>query len=708
MQRPSLRKMSCEGAESIVSAILRYGPIEAFHQPDCITEVIVNLRNVSKKGSQSLRAVDAARAAEGMNKAERLWRLQNEVRGLKAGQTIQGTVVGREGNSVQIELAQDFTINAKLDKSVSIALGQMLSFEVKANSNSFMSLAPLYTNTANTATILRALSAAALPETAENIEMVARMMEEGMPIDKESILNMSREILDFPGQSPAAIVQMTKLGLPVTEANIEQFVLYKNANHQILGSAETITKELPQVFQALAKEGQGEKALALYQSVIDVLTGDQGDGAVIRQEAGGAQAQNAMADQSAQQGQGAESAQGTAEQGTAQGQSVAASQGAAQGQSAAAEQGAAQDISAAADQSAQQGQSAAAQGAEQGKNGAAQDVTQHQSGVAVQGAEEPSQTAGQAGQFSQAAPEGAGILLPQAEGQAESAGAQDAAQGRPPVLSEGQWESLAEALRRLGVDEKSASQVKSGSLSPEETLRLVKHLIEKTRQEGEGAGPKGEALQKLLGGREFQSLLREQLLRQWTIEPKDVADKKQVEQLYERIREQTARLSQALAEAGKADAPVARSLQNLQNNVDFMNQMNQMYSYVQLPLKMFGSKAHGDLYVYTNKKNLAAKDGNLSALLHLDMEHLGPLDVYVTMQNKQVSTNFTVADDEVLTLIAQHIDILNRRLSERGYSLKANMQVKSAGEEPESVMQTILRQQKNISTLSRTSFDMRA
>ena len=53
---------------------------------------------------------------------------------------------------------------------MSLALGQMMSFEVKANSSSLMSLAPLYTNTANTATILRALAAAGLPETSANME----------------------------------------------------------------------------------------------------------------------------------------------------------------------------------------------------------------------------------------------------------------------------------------------------------------------------------------------------------------------------------------------------------------------------------------------------------------------------------------------------------------------------------------------------------
>ena len=56
---------------------------------------------------------------------------------------------------------------------------------------------------------------------------------------------------------------------------------------------------------------------------------------------------------------------------------------------------------------------------------------------------------------------------------------------------------------------------------------------------------------------------------------------------------------------------------------------------------------------------------------HLDMEHLGPLDVYVTMKDKQVATNFTVADESVLDLIEKNIEILNKRLEGRGYSLKA-------------------------------------
>ncbi len=598
----------------------------------------MNLGNIFKKESQRVRAGDVVRAPESVGKGERLMRLQNEVRNLKPGQTIQGTVVSRNGNSVQIELAQDFAINAKLDQSVSLALGQMMSFEVKANSSSLMSLAPLYTNTANTATILRALAAAGLPETSANMEMVAKMMEEGMPIDKESILNMSRTLLEFPGQNPASLIQMTRLGLPVTLESIEQFEQYQNANHQILGSAETIMEELPQVFQALVSEGQGDKALAFYSAVIDIFmeNGAQ-DGLVTVQQAVDGEAQT----------------EETTSQTTVQTESQAA-----------------------------------------------ENTGNEQAGKTAQVMAEALKETG--------LPEGAQTEEQTANPSAETKTPEDGAQatGREPVLSQGQWERLGDTLRGLGASEELAAQIKNGQLPAKEVLQLIRHLLTGAQRKD----VPDQALQRLLGGNEFKALLKDQIGRQWMIEPKDVADKRQVEQLYERIREQTARLTQALETAGKGDTPVARSVQNLQNNVDFMNQMNHLYTYVQLPLKMLGNNAHGDLYVYTNKKNLAARDGQVSALLHLDMEHLGPLDVYVTMKEKQVSTNFTVADEYVLDLIGDNIEILNKRLEGRGYSLKAQMHVKEdAGEEEEStIMQTLLHQQKNISVLSRTSFDMRA
>ncbi len=564
----------------------------------------MNLAGVFKRNNQNIRANDTSKSSEAVSKGERNYRVQNEIRNLLPGQTIQGAVVSRNGNVAQIALSQELLINARIDQSISLALGQNMSFEVKTNNGSVLSLTPLYANMANQATILRALGAAGLPETAANVEMVARMMEEGMPIDKDTILNVSRQLLEFPGQNPASIIQMIRLGLAVTELNIEQFEQYLNASHQLLGSAETIMEELPEVFRELMSEGRTGQAYAFYGQVLDILGEDGAAGEVIRKGPDS----------------GVEQAGGN--------------------------------------------------------------------GVAPEEGVQPGR-----------------LMDPDflyAKGADESASSQEA--GQNPVLTAKQWSDLGNLLRELGMEEQAAEQIKNGGLSAKEALALIRHTLNGA---GEHEMP-SQVLERLFAGKEFEGLLKAEVSRQWLIEPRDVADPHKVEQLYERIREQSMRLHEAIQTAGKADLPVARSVQNLQNNVDFMNQMNHMFAYIQLPLKLAGNNAHGDLYVYTNKKNLAAKDGNVSALLHLDMEHLGALDVYVAMQQNKVNTNFTLQDESALDLIEQHISLLDERLMKRGYALKAQFQIKEEEVKEGGIMQTILNQEKNISVLSRTSFDMRA
>ena len=180
----------------------------------------MNLGNIFKRDNRNVRPADTVRITEPMSKGERAYRIQNEIRSLAPGQTIQGSVVSRDGNSVQIAIRQDMLLNARIDQNIDLMLGQNMSFEVKSNNGSVLSLTPLYANMANEPTVMRALDAAGLPETANNIEMVAVMMEEGMPIDRESLANISRLMMEFPTQNQATLVQMTRLGLPVTEENI--------------------------------------------------------------------------------------------------------------------------------------------------------------------------------------------------------------------------------------------------------------------------------------------------------------------------------------------------------------------------------------------------------------------------------------------------------------------------------------------------------
>ena len=239
------------------------------------------------------------------------------------------------------------------------------------------------------------------------------------------------------------------------------------------------------------------------------------------------------------------------------------------------------------------------------------------------------------------------------------------------------------------------------------TMEELLERLEKALFSDEIAPHQRESISRLFSGKEFQQAIKNEMIKQWLLTPEDVGKEHKAEELYEKLNSQLSRFRQTLNQSVGADTSLAKAVSNLSGNIDFMNQMNQVFTYIQLPLKLQSQEANGELYVYTNKKNLAKKDGEVSALLHLDMEHLGSVDVYVSMKDTKVSTQFRLKDESALDLIAAHIDLLNERLNKRGYTMNASF-VKKTDEETGSVMEEILKQDKNISILSGYSFDARA
>ena len=255
--------------------------------------------------------------------------------------------------------------------------------------------------------------------------------------------------------------------------------------------------------------------------------------------------------------------------------------------------------------------------------------------------------------------------------------------------------------------QKADSGMQPDGGTPLKTMEELLERLEKALFSDEIAPHQRESISRLFSGKEFQQAIKNEMIKQWLLTPEDVGKEHKAEELYEKLNSQLSRFRQILNQSVGADTSLAKAVSNLSGNIDFMNQMNQMFTYIQLPLKLQSQEANGELYVYTNKKNLAKKDGEVSALLHLDMEHLGSVDVYVSMKDTKVSTQFRLKDDSALDLIAGHIDLLNERLNKRGYTMNASF-VKKGEEETGSVMEEILKQDKNISILSGYSFDARA
>lgn len=288
-------------------------------------------------------------------------------------------------------------------------------------------------------------------------------------------------------------------------------------------------------------------------------------------------------------------------------------------------------------------------------------------------------------------------------GQAETIPVPDAVRGELSEALLGTLDRLALPPEAKQAYAEQLEMFAQGDGGAEELLALSGKLL----QEAGRSGQTQLVLQECFGREDFQQLLAGQLKNGWTIRPEEVSSPEKVTELYRRLDRQINGLTRSLEAGGQTESGAYRAASSMSQNLDFLQQLNQMYAYVQLPLHLQQGKAHGDLYVYANRKSLASRGGQVSALLHLDMEHLGPVDVHVTLQEARVSTKFYVRDDETLDFLEEHMELLTGRLKQRGYDCNCSMTARNSREGlQDKGLQPILQQDRGV-LLSQYAFDVR-
>jgi len=205
----------------------------------------------------------------------------------------------------------------------------------------------------------------------------------------------------------------------------------------------------------------------------------------------------------------------------------------------------------------------------------------------------------------------------------------------------------------------------------------------------------------------LQELVKTQFVNGLSITPRAVKEGDSITQLYSKMERQLAVLasmSESLT-SQKVFEQLSTVAHDMQDNLQFMKTMNQTFAYLQLPLKMTEQNAHGDLYVMTRKESLKKNPNNLSVLLHLDMDHLGTLDIHIKKENTSVSTKFYVTDSSVQNLLANNLELLKDAINELGLTFTSECLMK---EKEFDVVNDFIGQDKPVGTLTRYDFDLRA
>ena len=109
---------------------------------------------------------------------------------------------------------------------------------------------------------------------------------------------------------------------------------------------------------------------------------------------------------------------------------------------------------------------------------------------------------------------------------------------------------------------------------------------------------------------------------------------------------------------------------SLDSNMSFLNQLNNYSSYMQLPLSMFNKDTTGELYMLKRgSKSKKLDPSNLTVLISLDSENAGRIDTLLSIDKKDISTNFRLENSDIFPILKEnHRELYNSLLS-KGYRL---------------------------------------
>ncbi|MBO4310963.1 MAG: flagellar hook-length control protein FliK [Lachnospiraceae bacterium] len=175
----------------------------------------------------------------------------------------------------------------------------------------------------------------------------------------------------------------------------------------------------------------------------------------------------------------------------------------------------------------------------------------------------------------------------------------------------------------------------------------------------------------------FKNALTDKFSEKWLLEPNEIKDSNSLSEHYSKVMENTDKIIESMQNTFKGSDNLTQAVNGFRENVQFLQTLNDLTPYVQLPVLLNNRSNTGDLYVYANKKNLLANPDNISAVLRLDMKNLGRVEVYVKLNSsKNLSTDFTLPNEETLLFIEKHIDLLNEKLEKLGFKVTNSFNTK--------------------------------
>lgn len=594
------------------------------------------------------------------NGTEGIHQVSSTLSQLQEGQVFEGSVVSKDGEKVVISLDNGQNVSARLQGNISLSEGSSVFFQVKSNSGGSIELTPIPNQLSNNPTILNALDAAGLPASDKNLVMVDSMMKNSMSIDSNALMSMARQIARNPETDVSILVDMNRLRIPTTPEMVSQYENYLANQNAVLDSLSELSTNITESISNGSLNA--EDALNLQTEIFQLMTGENaGENSPAVGDTSGqlAQTPDELTDQT--------------------GEPVS------------------QELTGQARETV--GQNLTGQTKETvSQEPTGQVALTHDSELAGQLTEEVT------GQITE---EVSGQSTGEIKGESREVIVREAPETVSYALKDSGLSSLERELKALPDFEKMHSSYfdADGKLRPDtDAKELARDILQYLKENSDALKKNAD----LLTGKSFSALMKNVYEQSFTVKPEELMGKEHpMKELYKNMTVRLNEVDQLLQKTIGEDNPASRTIHNVQDNVKFMDTLNQNYTYLQIPLRMSGQNATGQLYVYHNKrKGKSAENEELTAFLHFDMEHLGSTDIAVKLKNKKVDTRFYMDNDASYDLIEANLPILEARLNAKGYTCK--LEVSNDKHPVNFITEIVEKDAPKAGTLQKYSFDVKA
>ncbi len=499
---------------------------------------------------------------------------------LVTGDVFSGEILDINNYNVDILLDNNQHINAVMQQALELNIGDKLLFQVKDKSDAQIVIRPVANNQVSMELVMKSLLAAGLTINDKNTAVVKELINNGQPIDRQSITNMIKITSIYGSENIDKLVDMTKNGIEINRENLEQYDLYSTSRHQLAQTLRSIENEIVSLVTDACNNSEELKlnvsnAISLLEDLSKVFDENE----MINNE-------NIKNEKSVN---------GTIVNTIA-------------------------DIP----------------NEETAKNTDKTDIFNN-TGEQFKNVDEQKTNTGEIFESETREKNMSGVFESNQEINAND-------RGKEILNLSDSLKNAAAALKYVADNAIEDSEIQNFVKSPELKDKIRKIFSERLFLEPEKMEENKENIKDELG------------------------------KVYDRLEK--------LADAVKNNSVAAKNenmssaADNLKNNLNFMNELNHIDSYVQLPIKFSESNKNGDLYVYNRRNRRKSDKDTLTAFLHLDMEYLGATDVNIAMEKNSVTTKFTLDNAESQKLVAEHIGELTKKLDDMGYNVKITTELK--------------------------------